>query len=274
MVGGPLGVPGAEMIEVELGDRVMRTWLDRTFYGVLVLTAVGMVGSWALITGYAPIDRSMWIVQKIFYSHVPAAMAAYAGFTVTSACSLFYLLSPHRRWDIAAVVGAELGLLFCGYVLISGPIWAVKAWGRAWTWDPQLTATFVLFLLYGAYLALRRLGGDNNETLRQVAAVLACIAFVDIPIIHYAVRQWGGMHPVVERSGGGGLAPAMKSTFSVSMAAFLLLFVAICWLSIRIGRAKWRLDELFVDLEDARRRVTHGRGGASLDESPRSEDRS
>jgi heme exporter protein C len=247
----------------------MTKWLDRLFYAVLALAAVGVLGSWALITGYAPIDRSMWIVQKIFYTHVPAAMAAYAGFTVTSACSLFYLMRPHRRWDVAAVTGAELGLLFCGYVLISGPLWAVKAWGRAWTWDPQLTATFVLFLLYGAYLALRRLGGDDNETIRQVAAVIACIAFVDIPIIHYAVQQWGGMHPVVERSGGGGLAPAMKTTFSISMVAFLLLFVAVCWLSIRIGLTRWRLDDLYIDVADARRRSDNTDPAAAGSDKPR-----
>lgn len=233
--------------------------LGRLFPWIIGLTAVATVVSVWMIFGYAPIDREMGVVQKIFYSHVPAAMASYAGFTVTSVASLLYLLKPHRNWDFAAVAGAQVGLLFCAYVLISGPLWALKAWGKAWTWDPQLTATFVLFLLYGAYAMLRAFSGEN-ERMRKISAALAVIAFVDIPIIHWAVHQWGGMHPVVEREGGGGLAPAMKTTFSVSMAAFLLLFVVLLWLAMRVRRLEWRVERLYVDIEDAQR-IQHEQRG-------------
>lgn len=232
--------------------RYLEQYLGRAFPWVMALTAAAMLASLGLIFWHAPVDKTMGIVQKIFYSHVPAAMASYAGFTITSVASLLYLIKPHRNWDIAAVAGAQVGLLFCAYVLISGPLWAIKAWGAAWTWDPQLTATFVLFLLYGAYVLIRAFSGAN-ERMRKVSAALAVIAFVDIPIIHWAVHQWGGMHPVVERSGGGGLAPAMKTTFSVSMFAFLLLFVALWWLAMRVRRLEWRLEEFYIDIEDASR---------------------
>ena len=203
---------------------------------------------------HAPVDRTMGIVQKIFYSHVPAAMAAYAGFTITSVASLLYLLKPSRMWDTAAIAGAEVGLLFCLYVLASGPLWAIKAWGQAWVWDPQLTATFVLFLLYGAYLMLRLFSGQS-EGMRKIAASLAVLAFVDIPIIHYAVQQWGGMHPVVEREGGGGLAPGMKTAFSTSMFAFLLVFALLFWLAFRVRYLQRHLDKLYLDCEDLRREL-------------------
>ena len=89
--------------------------------------------------------------------------------------------------------------------------------------------------------------------MRKISAILAVIAFVDIPIIHYSVQLWGGNHPTIEREGGGGLAPAMKTTFSVSMFAFLLLFAVLLWLAVRVRRLEWRTEQLHVDLEDAER---------------------
>ena len=230
----------------------LKQLLDRLYPVFVALAAVAMVAGLGLAFFYAPIDRSMGIVQKIFYSHVPAAMAAYAGFTVCSVASLLYLLKPNRLWDSAAVSGAHLGMIFCLYVMISGPLWAYKAWGKAWVWDPQLTATFVLFLLYGGYVLLRAFSGDDDR-MRKISAVLAVIAFVDIPIIHYSVQLWRGTHPVIEREGGDGLAPAMKTAFSVNMLAFFLLFVVVLWLAVRVRRLNWRVEQLHVDLEDARR---------------------
>ncbi|MFW5967688.1 MAG: cytochrome c biogenesis protein [Persicimonas sp.] len=228
--------------------------LDKIFPAVVALTVLAWLVALYLIFFHAPVEATMGIVQKIFYVHVPAAMIMYAGFTITAVASLFYLLRPHRGWDMAALTGAELGLLFCAYVLISGPLWALKAWGQAWTWDPQLTATFVLFLLYGGYGLLRAFSKGAGQ-IRKIAAVLAVIAFVDIPIIHYGVRKWGGMHPTVEREGGGGLAPEMKLALAVAMLAFLGLFLVLFWLRFRQRLAEYELDRLFVDVEDAGRLV-------------------
>jgi len=223
--------------------------LGRAMPWAAVLAGLVMAGAIVLAFFHAPVDRSMGIVQKIFYVHVPAAMAAYAGFTVCSVASLLYLLKPHRTWDAAAVSGAHIGLFFCAYVLVSGPLWAYKAWGKAWVWDPQLTATFVLFLLYGGYVLLRAFSGES-ERMRKISAVLAVVAFVDIPIVHYAVNMWRGTHPVIEREGGEGLAEAMKTAFSVNMVAFLVVFVVLLWFAIRVRRLRTRIDELHVDLRD------------------------
>lgn len=228
----------------------MIRFIEKIFPGLVALTALAFLASLYLIFFYAPVEASMGIVQKIFYVHVPAAMVMYAGFTITSVASLIYLLKPNRTWDIAALSGAELGMLFTIYVLVSGPLWGIKAWGKAWVWDPQLTATFVLFLLYGGYILLRAFSG-KSQAMRKIAAVLAVIAFVDIPIIHYAVKKWGGLHPVVERSGGGGLAPEMKLALSVSMLAFLLLFLVMLWLRIRQRLTERKIDRLYLDVEDA-----------------------
>ncbi len=226
--------------------------LGKLYPVVLAISVILMAVSLYLIFFYAPVERQQGIVQKIFYSHVPAAMAMYAGFTITSAASLLYLLKPRRGFDLAAVAGVEVGMVFCLYVLTSGPLWALKAWGKAWTWDPQLTATFVLFLLYGGYFVLRAFSGPS-ERIKKVSAVLAVFAFVDIPIIHYAVRNWGGMHPVVEREGGDGLAPQIASTFGVSMLAFLLLFVVLFWAMVRVKMREARLESLYLEVEDIAR---------------------
>lgn len=222
------------------------------FWILTAAAAISTLAALALTFFYAPTELTMGVVQKIFYSHVPAAMCAYGGFIVASVASLGYLIRPKRGLDCVARAGVEVGLIFCLYVLISGPMWAYRAWGKAWVWDPQLTATFVLFLLYGGYFLLRLFSGQS-ERIRKTAATLAVFAVVDIPIVHYAVRQWGGMHPVVEREGGGGLAPAMKFTFSLSMLAFLILFAVLIWLSIRVKMRENRVEDLYLDIEDLAR---------------------
>ena len=228
-------------------------FIDRKVLPVLVVAAlVSTVAALWLIFFYAPVEQTMGIVQKIFYIHVPSAMAAYAGFTVAAVCSFLYLLKPREHWDIGAMAGAELGLLACFFTLFSGSLWGYKAWGTFWTWDPQLTATFILFLLYGGYLLLRFFGGRSKGT-KKIAAVLAVIAFVDIPIIHYSVRLWGGLHPVVEREGGGGLAPEIKLVFQVSMLAFLLVFLVVLWMRFRVQLKEARVEELYLEVEDLTR---------------------
>lgn len=227
--------------------------IDQKIFPIIAIAAaLATLSAMGLIFFYAPVELQMGIVQKIFYVHVPSAMAAYAGFMICSVCSFFYLVRPHRYWDMGAVAGAELGLIFCLYVLISGPLWAYKAWGTAWTWDPQLTATFVLFMLYVGYVMLRIFSGKDAR-MRKLGAVLAVISCVNIPIIHYSVRVWGGLHPVIEREGGGGLIPEMKLVFNVSMLAFLLVFFALIWLRFRVRWKEEEIDRLYLEIEDIAR---------------------
>ena len=219
--------------------------IDEKIFPALALAALVLflVALW-MIFFQAPVELTMGIVQKIFYVHVPAAMATYAGFIIAAIASMAFLFRPRQHWDIAARTGAELGLIFCAFVLFSGSLWGYKAWGTWWVWDPQLTATLILFLLYGGYVLLRLFGG-NRRAVQRTAAVLAVVAVVNIPIIHYSVRLWGGIHPVVEREGGDGLAPEIAQVFGVSMLATVLVFAALLWLGFRV-----RLDELHLEVED------------------------
>jgi heme exporter protein C len=183
------------------------------------------------------------------------AMDKVLGFAITSIASLVYLLRPRRVFDIAAVVGVEIGLVFGLFVLFSGPMWAYKAWGKAWVWDPQLTATMVLFLMYGGYWLLRLFSGPSQR-VRSIAAVLAVVSAIVIPFVHFAVRLWGGIHPTVERAGGEGVAAKIGATFGTSMLAIFLLFVCLVWLHINVARRQARVDQLYIDVEDILRSHT------------------
>lgn len=226
--------------------------IDQKIFPLLVLAAVvaSAVALW-MIFMVAPVEVTMGVVQKIFYVHVPSALASYAGFTVAAACSLMYLLRPRNHWDVGARAGAELGLLCSGFTLFSGALWGSKAWGTYWVWDPQLTATLILFLLYFGYVLLRFFGGKSKGA-KKMAAVVAIIALVNIPIIHYSVKLWGGLHPVVEREGGEGLAPEIASVFGVSMLAFMLVFFVVLWMRVRVELAEGRVEELYLEVEDLR----------------------
>jgi heme exporter protein C len=197
------------------------------------LATVAVLAAMYLIFVEAPVERTMGIVQKIFYFHVPSAIAAYAGFFGCCAASVVYLLRGDPRADAVARACAEVGVLFCAFVLISGPLWARKAWGTWWTGEPRLLLTLVLVLIFVAYLLVREFG-PRSELTRRICAALAILGVVDIPLVRISVERWRGNHPVVlERSGGGGLAPGMGDAFTAGMIAVACLFALVLLLRVR-----------------------------------------
>jgi heme exporter protein C len=194
-------------------------------YILPALVFVGMLVALYMIGFYAPIEREQGVVQKIFYFHVPSAWVSFVAFLVVFVFSLRYLFSRDKRWDNRAAAAAEVGVLFCTLVLITGPIWAKPVWGIWWTWDARLTLTLVLWLIYVAYLLLRHYvtGDEKRATL---SAILGIIGFLDVPLVYFAIRWWRTQHPQpVFRGGeGSGLDPRMAATLWVSVAAFTLMF--------------------------------------------------
>jgi heme exporter protein C len=129
-------------------------------------------------------------------------------------------------------------------MMISGPLWAIKAWGVYWTWDPRLTSALLGFLIYVAYVVLRSFTGDG-EAERKFAAALGVLGAANLPIIHYSVQKWGGTHPKVVSSGGGGLQhPDMKLGYYLGALSFLVLGIVLIWLRMRVALANARLAEL------------------------------
>ena len=74
-----------------------------------------------------------------------------------------YLAWRNPKADIVALVSAEVGVVFCTIVLVTGPIWARPVWGIWWTWDMRLTSTLVLWLIYLSYLVLRRFSASGGK---------------------------------------------------------------------------------------------------------------
>jgi heme exporter protein C len=141
----------------------------------------------------------------------------------------------------------EIGEVFASLVLLSGMLWARAAWNTWWTWDPRLTTTLVLWLVYAGYLMLRNSVEDEGRRARY-AAVLGIVGFVDVPVVFMAIRWWRTIHPVVFEASGVNLEPAMLTAFMVAMVAFLLLFATL--LVTRVG-----VESLADEVEYLRRRV-------------------
>lgn len=194
------------------------------------VTLVAMAAAIFLVFVYVPTDQAQGIVQRIFYFHVPLAIMTYAAVAAVAIGSALYLWKRSLAADRVAHTGAELAVLFCSLVLITGPIWARPMWGTWWTWDARLTSTLILWLIYAAYLMLRSVSGGEQGA--RYAAVLGLVGAIDVPIINRSVYWWRTIHPAViqNREGGTGLSdPQMQLTFAVCLIAFALLFAWLLW---------------------------------------------
>jgi heme exporter protein C len=217
---------------------------DAAFYVVLALSVATVVTAIQVIFLATPIEATMGIVQKIFYFHVPAAVGMYIGGGVCLLGSAAYLYAPTDERDAFAKAGAETAVTFGLIVLVTGPLWAAKAWGRYWTWgDPRLTTSLLSVLIYIAYVVMRSFAGDGDAE-KKFAAALGVLGAANLPIIHYSVQKWSGQHPRVISSGGKGLAPEMYPALYISFGAFMLLAVALVWARTRIEIARARLRRL------------------------------
>ncbi len=195
----------------------------------------------------APVEQQMGIVQKLFDFRVPSAYAMYVGFGVSAVGSAGYLLKRDPKWDALGVAGAEVGTLFWLIVLLTGPLWARKAWGVWWTWDPRLTTTLLAGMIFAAYLALRSMG-DAGEVEKRFAAGLAIFGLIDLPLIHYSVQRWRGVHPTVITGKGGGLESEMYWALGLSFIAFTALVALLIWMRASMERQRAESARLRLEL--------------------------
>ena len=221
------------------------------FYALLATSTVLLLATIYFVFLRAPIEAQMGIVQKIFYFHVPSAYAMYIGATACFCGSIGYLVKRSDSWDALARAGAELSIAMGLIVMVTGPLWAAKAWGYYWTWDPRLTTSLLSWLIYVAYHVLRAFSGDG-EGERKFAAALGILGAANLPIIHYSVTKWGGQHPTVVTGKGGGLQHAdMKLAFALGMTAFTVFAITLLYARVRLEIARARLvraEEDAIDL--------------------------
>ncbi len=238
-------VAGALLSAVSvLGCAPIMRWLS-----LLSIVAFGCLAvTIGLAFGYAPVAQlsAGGLAQKIFYIHVPSAYVMYIGVTACVSGSIGYLVQKRPGWDALAQAGAELGVLFACIVLVTGPLWARKAWGAYWAWDPRLTTTLLGALIFTAYLVLR--GGQSaGEAEKKFSAALAVMGACVMPVIHYSVLLWRGQHPTVITSRGGGVAHAMAQTLTMGFLAFTLMAAVLLTLRSRLMLQRAKLEALRTD---------------------------
>ncbi len=199
---------------------------------------------------YAPVAQCSagCLSQKIFYLHVPSAYAMYIGVGACVIGSVGYLVTRSRGWDALAHAGAEVHVLFATIVLTTGPIWARKAWGHYWEWEPRLTTTLLGALIFVSYLVLRAGGGEAEKKFSSALAIMGAAV---MPVIHFSVQLWRGQHPTVITQRGGGVDPAMGRTLALGFVAFTILAAALIALRARLALMESRIDELRVDATSA-----------------------
>jgi heme exporter protein C len=208
--------------------------------GWLALAALASSAVMSLVV--APPDAEQGNVQRLMYVHVPAAWLAYLAFTVVFVASIAYLVTRRTRWDRLGAASAEVGVLFTALAIALGALWGKPVWGTWWTWDPRLTTTAILLLIYVGYLAVRRLT-DSPARRARWAAVVGVVGFVDVPIVHLSVVWWRSLHqePTVARLDGPTIAPVMLAALLVAVAAFTLVYLYLVTLRLRVGRLEDRV---------------------------------
>lgn len=204
--------------------------------GRLVAISVAVVVASGLLL--VPADASQGDVQRLMYVHVPAAWVGYLAFFVVFASSAGYLWRHDHRLDRLAVASGEVGVLFTGLAIVSGSIWGKATWGQWWDWDPRLTTTAIMLLAYSAYLLLRQSIADRRRRGR-VSALFGVVAFLNVPIVHFSVLWWRGLHqaPTVLRPGDPTIDHVLLAQLIASTVAFSLAFA---WLV----RERMRLETL------------------------------
>jgi heme exporter protein C len=218
--------------------------MRKLFLPLTVVTAGMFMAAPFLIDG-APYESTMGLVQKIFYFHVPSAMTMFMSAIVCGVSSAVYLFKGRASADRLAVAAAELTSVFGVIVLVTGPLWARKAWGVWWVWDERITSTFVLWLIFNAYLLLRKYGGPGSEKL---AAGLAVFGMANVPFVYWSVNVWRTLHPkttVVPT-----LQAGMRGPFWFCVLAFLLFYVLALSARARLESRRAELEALYLAIEE------------------------
>jgi heme exporter protein C len=218
--------------------------LPKILFGASAVTILVAI---YLIFMYAHIEKTMGIVQKIFYFHVGSASVAFIAFFVTFVFSILYLIKRKRIFDIYAYVSAEIGLVFTTLVLVTGPIWAKSAWNTWWVWEPRLTTTLILWFIYVAYIMIRQMDGVWDKKAR-LSSVFGILGFADVPIVFFAIRWWQTkLHPIVFGNGvsqkGGGIEGNMTVALVVSIIGLTLLYAYLLNRGVSFENMKIKVDQ-------------------------------
>lgn len=207
--------------------------------GAVTLAALGALVLFGLVL--SPADELQSDAARLMYIHVPSAILAYVSFAVTALGSLLWLTKQSAWWDRVAGASAEVGVLFTALCLLTGSLWGRPIWGTYWDWDPRLTTTALLLLLFVGYLAIRRLPADPVTRAKR-SAIVGLVAFVDVPIVHFAVDWWRSLHQdATVGTLDVKIEGLMLFSLVLGMASFALVYA---WLLLHRFRLSWLEDEV------------------------------
>jgi heme exporter protein C len=215
------------------GYRAQRVMGVATLVGLLATVVIGLF--------VVPPDATQGDVQRLMYVHVPVAWVTFLAFGIVFIASVAYLKTGRIRWDRVAAASAEIGVQFCALTIVLGSLWGRPVWGTWWTWDPRLTTTAVLLLIYVGYLSLRKVA-DSPARRAKWSAVVGVVGFIDVPIVHLSVVWWRSLHQqaTVLRPGAPTIAGSMLATLLLAFVTFSLAYGYLMAARLRVGRLEDR----------------------------------
>jgi heme exporter protein C len=217
----------------------------RRFFAPLAILTTLMFAYSPIMIARAPYESTMGLIQKIFYYHVPSWFAMFAGVFTCGIASIFYLFRGRAESDRLAVAAGEIAVVFGLLGLVTGPLWARKAWGIWWQWDARLTMALLVEMIFIGYLLVRRYGGPGSDKL---AAVVAIFGMANVPFVYVSVNIWRTVHPTTNVVPS--LQAGMRGPFWFCVLAFLLLFGLLLTMRIDLERRRAALDDLYLAHEE------------------------
>ena len=198
---------------------------------------------------FAPTERVMGAVQRVFYFHVATAWVGLLGFVAAGVSGIIYLRTQDLKWDLVEQAAVEISLVFFFITIILGSIWARPIWNTWWTWDPRLTSASIVELIYLAYLMLRQ-GIEDPDRRARFGAVYTLVGAISVPITFVSIRLFRTIHPVVignesaAAEGGFAMTSDMKIAFFFALFAFTIIFIDLFWNRIRLGQLEQKVEQL------------------------------
>jgi heme exporter protein C len=217
-----------------------------TYASGVVLVGAGMTLGLVAVFFLVPTDALQGPAQRIFYVHAPSAWIGMLAYSVVFGASIAYLRTGNPRWDSLAHSSAEVGVVFTALALVTGMLWGRPVWGAFWVWDPRLTLTLVLFLIYLGYLTFRATATDPTRGSR-VAAVIGIAGFAAVPLIHFSVDWWRGQHPgrtVLTAKAASNMPASMLGAVLLMTIVFTAMFGLLVILRMRLGRLQDEVAKL------------------------------
>jgi heme exporter protein C len=222
--------------------------------GLTAISILLMIIATAMVFFYAPLEKIMGSVQKVFYFHVATAWVGMLSFIVAGVVGVLFLVKKDARWDLIGLSAVEIGVVFTTITIISGSIWARPIWNTWWTWDPRLTTASIMLLVFAAYLMLRA-GIDEPERRSRFSAVYAIVGALSVPLTFFSIRLFRTIHPVIIGSsdptaaGAFDMTPKMLQTFIFGLVTFTVLFFTLLWHRVRLGKLSERVEQLKLKLQ-------------------------